>query len=52
MGEKLVRVRNDFLVNYEMTPTQQHQVYEELLQLEKEYASVIYFQKDLDRGNY
>lgn len=52
MSEKLVRVKYGYLPHYDLIPTQQHQIVDELLQIEKEFASLIYFQKDLERKNY
>lgn len=50
MLEKLVRHRNDFIVKPDMIPIRMHQAQEEILQLEKDLASLIYSQKDLERG--
>jgi len=47
--DKLSPYHGEFLVNWELKPTQQHQAYDELIQKEKEFAACLYFQKDKDR---
>ena len=48
MEETMIAYRNEYLISDTMIPTRSHQAYEELLQFQKEYASMIYFQKDRD----
>ena len=38
-----------FFVSDEMLPVQQHQVYDELLMVEKEFANEVYIQRCLER---
>ena len=52
MGERLVRWHGEFLPDFELIPTRQHQCHDELLQFEKELAALIYFQRDMEGRNY
>ena len=47
--EDMVMVHGVFMFNQEMTPTQNHQCFEELLHLQKEFSAMVYYQKDLER---
>lgn len=52
--EKLSRVgnKNYHAPSVEMRPSQRHDIYEELLQKQKEFASIIYLQRDQDRRDF
>ena len=41
--------KNEFLFSDLMTPTRKHQAYEEMLNIEKEFAGSIYYQRCLDK---
>lgn len=41
--------KNEFLFSDLMIPVRQHQAYEEMLDLEKEFAGSIYYQRCLDK---
>ena len=41
MPEKIVPNRNEFVASTELTPTQQHEIYDELLQFQKEFGAQI-----------
>ena len=47
--EKMVFHNGVYMFNRDLTPTQNHQAFEELLDFQKDFAGDIYFQKDLDR---
>ena len=50
--EPLVMYGSSFLINKDgMTPTRRHQLYEEVMKAEKEFAAMIYFQRDME-GRY
>lgn len=45
---KLHRVHNHFLIDRDITPTQNNQIFEEMLELEREFGAMMRFQRDLD----
>lgn len=51
--EKLVITEDGNVVPYqEMIPTRRNQAFEEILEKQRVFSKVIYFQKDQDRRNY
>jgi hypothetical protein len=46
---RIFTYRNDFLVSDNMLPVRKHQAMEELINIEKEFAAVIYAQRYLDK---
>lgn len=50
--EPIVTYGGSFLINADgTTPTRMHQLSDEIMKLEKEFAAMIYFQKDME-GRY
>jgi len=50
--EILINYNGSILINGDgTTPTRMHQLYEEIIKAEKEFAAMIYFQKDRE-GRY
>lgn len=47
----LIRHKNEFLVSEHLIPTRRHQIQEELLEKEKDLASLIYMQRDREGRN-
>lgn len=45
----VINKKNQMMIDARISPTRTHQVYEDLLKKEKEFASLIYLQKDQDR---
>ena len=45
----MVSYRNEFLFSDILLPVRNHQAYDEMLQLEKEFAGTIYYQRCLDK---
>ena len=48
MADKMMSYKGAYIVSDEMLPVRNHQIYEELLQFQKEFAGMIYYQKDRD----
>jgi len=49
---ELVSFNNEYLVSDEILPVRKHQAYEDLLKLEKEFASLIYIQRIQERRDF
>lgn len=47
--DKILPMKGEFWVTNEMMPTRQHQIYDELLQMEKEFGALIRFKRDQER---
>ncbi len=45
----IITHRNDYLFSDNMTPTQQHQAFDEVLYLEKRFAAEVYAQRYYDK---
>ncbi|KKK43618.1 hypothetical protein LCGC14_0471610 [marine sediment metagenome] len=45
----MISFRNDYLFSDDLLPVQKHQAHEEILQIEKEFASIIYYQRCKER---
>ena len=53
MIEKICKNGNKFFINdNSITPTDKHQLEEEMFQQEKDFAGGIYYQRCLDRRNF
>ena len=50
--EHISHYRNQYLVGTNMTPTKNHQAYDELLKLQKILGSEIYIRRIRDRTNF
>ena len=41
--------RNEYLISDNMLPVRKHQAQEEIMQLEREFAGLVYFQRNLEK---
>ena len=46
--EKLHRINNHILISQELTPTENHQLWDEMLDKERSLGASLRFQRDLD----
>jgi hypothetical protein len=49
--EKLHTFSKYIIIDDDMTPTRNHQIHDELMDMEKEFGAMLYYQKDME-GRY